>query len=147
MDYAGDVYWLGLENWVNQPSIKFLLGSLQLTPNNSREPKSISPGFPSYIYCNFTLGLTRTLGNLNLPLTRSHFYFPSDHYYIILPSITRTTLWALNKSKKKTVCWCPKMYFLALRNARCFSALHTDVLVFVAWVIFDSVRDYLLSGI
>ena len=25
-----------------------------------------------------------------------------------------------------------KMYFLALRNARCFSALHTDVLVFVA---------------
>ena len=24
------------------------------------------------------------------------------------------------------------MYFLPLRNARCFSALHTDVLVFVA---------------
>ena len=24
------------------------------------------------------------------------------------------------------------MYFLTLRNARCFSALHTDVLVFVA---------------
>ena len=40
-----------------------------------------------------------------------------------------------------------QMYFLALRNARWFSALHTDVLVFVAWVIFDSVRDYLLSGI
>ena len=33
---------------------------LQLTPDNSNprqlEPKSISPGFPSYIYCNFTLG-------------------------------------------------------------------------------------------
>ena len=28
-----------------------------------------------------------------------------------------------------------QMYFLALRNARCFSALHTDVLVFVAWII------------
>ena len=27
------------------------------------------------------------------------------------------------------------MYFLASRNARCFSAFHTDVLVFVAWVI------------
>jgi len=25
-----------------------------------------------------------------------------------------------------------QMYFLALRNAHCFSALHTDVLVFVA---------------
>ena len=39
------------------------------------------------------------------------------------------------------------MYFLALRNARCFSALHTDVLVFVRVSYFDSVRDYLLSGI
>ena len=39
-----------------------------------------------------------------------------------------------------------QMYFLALRNARCFSALHTDVLVFVASY-FDSVLDYLLSGI
>ena len=27
------------------------------------------------------------------------------------------------------------MYFLALRNVRCFSVLHTDVLVFVARVI------------
>ena len=28
-----------------------------------------------------------------------------------------------------------QMYFLALRNARCFSALHTDVSVFFGWVI------------
>ena len=39
------------------------------------------------------------------------------------------------------------MYFLASRNARCFSAFHTDVLIFVACSYFDSVRDYLLSGI
>lgn len=36
------------------------------------------------------------------------------------------------------------MYFLASRNARCFSAFHTDVLVFVACSYFDSVRDYFL---
>jgi len=30
---------------------------------------------------------------------------------------------------------CVVMYFLALRNARCISALHMDVLVFVARVI------------
>ena len=58
---------------------------IQLTSDNSNprqlEPKSISPGFPSYIYsrkndlahslliyCNFTLG------NSNLPLTRSIFF-------------------------------------------------------------------------
>ena len=38
------------------------------------EPKSISPGFPSYIYCNFTLD------NSNLPLTRSNFCFPSANF-------------------------------------------------------------------
>ena len=45
---------------------------IQLTPDNSNprqlEPKSISPGFPSYIYCHFTLG------NLNFPLTQSNFF-------------------------------------------------------------------------
>ena len=48
------------------------------TPDNSNprelEPKSISPGFPSYIYCNFTLD------NSNLPLTRSNFCFPSANF-------------------------------------------------------------------
>ena len=63
------------------------------------------------------LPITRTLANSNqnrFPLdfrhtftviwpsvTRSSFCFPSDHFYIILPSITRTMFWALKKSKKK----------------------------------------------
>ena len=34
---------------------------------------------------------TRTLDNSNLPLTQSNFCFPSDTFYIILPSITWTT--------------------------------------------------------
>ena len=74
---------------------------MQLTPDNSNprelEPKSISPGFPSYIYCNFTLD------NSNLPLTRSNFCFPSAHFYTILPSITRTMLWPRDKSGKNRV--------------------------------------------
>ena len=67
--------------------------------------KSISSGFPLYIHCNFTLG------NSNLPLTRSNFCFPLDHFYIILPSITRTMFWALKKSGK-TVHWRPKHWIL-----------------------------------
>ena len=39
-------------------------------------------GFPSHFYCN-----VRTF-----PLTLSNFCFPSDHFYTILPSITRTML-------------------------------------------------------
>ena len=55
----------------------------------------ISPGFSSYIYCNFTPG------NSNLPLTRSNFCFPSDHFYTILPSITRAMLSARDRSGEK----------------------------------------------
>ena len=41
---------------------------------------------PSYIYCNFTLG------NSNLPLTgEAIFVSPQVIFYIILPSIPRTT--------------------------------------------------------
>ena len=47
--------------------------------------------------------VTRTLDNSKLPLTRSNFCFPSDHFYIILPSITRTMFWALKKSGKNSV--------------------------------------------
>ena len=36
------------------------------------------------------LPVTRTLHNSNLPLTRSNFHFPSDHFPYILPSTTRT---------------------------------------------------------
>ena len=44
------------------------------------------PGFPSYIYYNFTLY------NSTLPLTRTNVGFPSADFYTILPSITRTML-------------------------------------------------------
>ena len=47
--------------------------------------------------------ITRTLANSNLPLTRSNVCFPSDHFYIILPSITRTIFWAFKKSGKNSV--------------------------------------------
>ena len=62
-----------------------------------------------YTYCN-SMGwtwdsilpsVTRSFDNSNLPLTRSNFYFLSIHFYIILPSITRTMFWTLKKSKKK----------------------------------------------
>ena len=73
---------------------------IRLTPDNSNprylEPKSISPGFPSYIYCKFTLD------NSNLPLTRSSFCFPSEHLYKILPLITRTMFEPLKVGKKQS---------------------------------------------
>ena len=34
-------------------------------------------------------------------LSQSSFWFPSDHFYILLPSKTRTMFWALKKSGKK----------------------------------------------
>ena len=37
------------------------------------------------------------LDNLNLPLTRSNFCFPSDHSFIILPSIIRNVLQSVLK--------------------------------------------------
>ena len=93
---------------------------IQLTPDNSNprqlEPKSISPGFPSYIYCHFTLG------NLNFPLTRSNFnFFPSAHFYTILPSIIRTMLIGAWKVGKKTVHWSPKhwIYFKTTKPILC----------------------------
>ena len=36
------------------------------------------------------LSVTRTLDNSIFPLTRSNFCFPTDHFYIMLPSITQT---------------------------------------------------------
>ena len=47
--------------------------------------------------------VTRTLENSNLPLTRSNFCFLSDHFCIMLLSITRTMFWALKKSGNKSV--------------------------------------------
>ena len=91
----------------SQSSVEYNL-KMQLTrtfaySNLALEPRSISTWFCSYIYRNFTLcEITRTLDNTNLPLTRSNFYFPSDHFYIILPSITRAMFQGRGKSKKKT---------------------------------------------
>ena len=51
--------------------------------------------FPPDFLVTFTVilpSVTRTLVYCNLPLTRSSFCFPSDHFYTILPSITRTML-------------------------------------------------------
>ena len=83
--------------------------SIQLTTDNSNftltRTKSIFPGFPSHIYRNFTLS------NSNLPLAQSSFCFPSDHFYIILSSITRTMFWAF-KSREKTAYWRPKHWIL-----------------------------------
>ena len=43
-----------------------------------------------------------TPDNSNLPLNRSSFCFPSDHFYIILPSITWTMFWAQKVGKKQS---------------------------------------------
>ena len=74
--------------------------------------------FPLDFRHTFTVilpSVTRTLDNSNLPLTRSSFCFPSDHFYTILPSITRTmfcALFYLIKSREKRVYWCPKHWIL-----------------------------------
>ena len=62
------------------------------------EPKSNLPGFPSYIYCDFTLG------NSNLLLTPGNFCFPSGNLYTILPSITRTRCFDVTSRKKPLSC-------------------------------------------
>ena len=64
--------------------------------------------FPLDFLHTFTVilpSVTRTLDNSNLPLTRSNFCFPSDHFYINLPSITRTMfcLSAYKVGKKNSV--------------------------------------------
>ena len=53
------------------------------------------------------LPITRTLDSSNLQLTWVVFFSPSDHFYVILPSITRTMFWALKRSVK-IVYWRPK---------------------------------------
>ena len=51
-------------NWEVENQLKPTIFRISFRPflkystvdSRSLEPKSISPGFPSYIYCNFTLG-------------------------------------------------------------------------------------------
>ena len=45
--------------------------------------------------------ITWTLDNSNLPLTRSDFCFPSDHIYIILPSILEPCYKRVTSQEKK----------------------------------------------
>ena len=72
---------------------------------------------PSYICCNFTLGYS------NFLLTRSNFSFPSDHFYITLPSITRTMFWALcNLKQKKKAYRSPKHWALYRNQALFFNS-------------------------
>ena len=87
-----------------------LLSYLQSTPDNSNprllEPRANSNQnrFPLDFFHTFTVilpSVTRTLNNSNLPLSRSNFCFPSDHFHTHLPSITRTIFWTLKKSGKK----------------------------------------------
>lgn len=72
---------------------------------------------PSYICCNFTLGYS------NFLLTRSNFSFPSDHFYITLPSLTRTMFWALcNLKQKKKAYRSPKHWALYRNQALFFNS-------------------------
>ena len=52
------------------------------------------------------------------PLTRINCCFHLDHFYTILPSITRTMFWALN-SREKTVYWRPKYWILNFPSTCC----------------------------
>ena len=90
----------------NERFIQLIPITRTLANSNPRltRTKTDFPWIPSYIYCNFTLD------NSNLPLTRSNFCFPSDHFYIILLSITRTMFFL--ESEKKTVYWRPKHWIL-----------------------------------
>ena len=102
------------------------------TADNSKprqlEPKSIFPGFPSYIYsrendlahslsiyCNFTLG------NSNLPLTRSNFFFPSDHFSHNFTLDNSNHVISAWKVGEETVHWSPKhwIYFKTTKSILC----------------------------
>ena len=63
------------------------------------EQKSIFPGFPSYIYCNFTLG------NSNLPLIQRNFRFPSGHflYNFTLDNSNHVCQYVTSQNKQYTV--------------------------------------------
>ena len=79
--------------------------------------------FPLDFLLTFTVilpSLTRTLDNSNLPLTRSNFCFPSDHFYTILPSITWTMLKAHDKSGKKPCTGVRNIEFISKQPSQFF---------------------------
>ena len=73
--------------------------------------------------------ITWTLDNSNLPLTRSDFCFPSDHIYIILPSILEPCYKRVTSQEKKTVYWSPRhwIYFKATASILCLYFFVTPV--------------------
>ena len=99
------------ETWLLQKCDAYF--AIQSTPDNSnpRYLESLANSnqnrFALDFLHTFTVilpSVTRTLDNSNLiPLTRSNFCFPSDHFYTILPAITRTMFLALKKSGKSSV--------------------------------------------
>ena len=68
--------------------------------------------------------ITWTLVNSNFPLTRSNFCFPSDHFYNISPSITRTMFKARDKLIKK------KLLCTVVRNSEFFLNINRVFFVF-----------------
>ena len=86
----------------------------QFTPDNSANPRYLKPHantnqnrFPLHFLHTFTIILPSvTRANLD---SRSKFCFPSDHFYINLPSITRAMLWVPDKSNKEVHC-SPKLW-------------------------------------
>ena len=110
----------GCDTSADKHDVEFGGWWIQLTPDNSNLPlinNSNQNRFPLEFrhtyYCNFP-SVTWTLDNSNLALTRSSFCFPSDHFYIILPLITRTMFWALNYKNwgLRTVYWRSKHWTL-----------------------------------
>ena len=68
--------------------------------------------------------ITWTLGNSNSPLTRSNFCFPSDHFYNISPSITRTMFKARDKLIKKIVVYSSPKQWIFFKYQPCILCLY-----------------------
>jgi len=80
---------------INFPWISFINLLTVILPSGTRTLDN-STSFPERFF------LAEVVDNSNLLLTRSNFCFPSDHFYKIFPSITRTMFWALKKSGKNS---------------------------------------------
>ena len=104
-----------LNMWQSKKQLK-LLGQVLKGQKTGMEGKEGVRNWSSEEYS--WLQITRTLNNLNFPLTQSNFCFFSDHFYINLLLITQTMFWALIKSRKKTVYWHPEHWTLNLYHWR-----------------------------
>ena len=77
----------------------------------------------SFIHLLFLPSVPQTLDNSSFLLTRSSFCFPSDHFYIILPTITQTIILEHDKSENKK-------QFTEVRNTEFFSKQPCQFFVF-----------------